>query len=114
MSKKSIDEGLLDWWKEFLKKDREIGIEMSKRRKAADREYVLKKIDKAEMEWKKILSKTEKNWSDKFLISNTGIHDESSLNAALEQARKNVDDVLDKEEKTKFFKFILNMFGTLS
>jgi hypothetical protein len=114
MSKKSIDEGLLDWWKEFLKKDREIGIELSKRRKAADKEYALRLIDQAEKEWKRTLSKTEKNWSDKFLISNTGIHDESSLNAALDRARKDVDDVLDKQEKTNFFKFLLNMIGTLS
>jgi hypothetical protein len=116
MSKKSIkslDEGLFDWWKKFLEKDREIRKELQKRTKEVDKAYALKKINQAEEDWKRMLSKKEKDWRDKFLISYTGIFDEKSLNAALKKSRKDIDSVLDNQEKVKFFKLLLQMIGTL-
>ena len=101
----------LEAWRAFLQRDREIGIEMQRRREEADRVYALKKLDKVEAEWRKILAKKKLTWTDRLLIRETGIHDEKTLQEALAHARANVDVEVARIESRGFFRFFINLLG---
>ena len=101
----------LEAWRALLQRDREIRIEMERRVEEADRVYALKKLDKVEAEWRKILAKKKLTWTDRLLIRETGIHDEKTLQEALAHARANVDVEVARIESRGFFRFLINLLG---
>ena len=83
--------------------------EVEKYLAAKNKEDRESQIKRAEEEWRKTLSKVQKNWLDKFLISTSGIKDEKTLQIALDKAKKESDDILSDSEKKQFFRFLVNM-----
>jgi len=113
MKTKKVDEGIKSWipgTAEF----KAAGDEAIRKAKKDELDYNLVKLQEYEKLWRDTINKAEKNWKDRWILSNAGVWNEKDLEKLMAELRKTyIDDAepLPLKDKEAFITFLLKMIS---